>query len=201
MNNSFQVISCFSPVTWMQWFWTLLAPFCIGLILYWLQQLGQCLQRIKLHIYKVIVQDLKYIIIIYRIGVSFGYLQSAENIPWICPASEWKVSDVLSAVRSLTCMPFSSDDWHSQKHPAHTQSWRSTWKIDYYKIIWKECWFKESGPSEMDSSGNDIRIILQYLSCRYLFIRCVSRVGTKPGKSVNLTTQHKIPEESPLSHL
>jgi len=54
------------------------SPFCIGLLLYSLEQLGQCLQRIHLQIYKVIVQDLKYVI--YRIVVSFGYLRSEENI-------------------------------------------------------------------------------------------------------------------------
>jgi len=69
MNDSFQAVWCFPPVTWMQWFWTLPAPFCIGLILYSLQQLGQCLQGIHLQIYKVILQDLKYVIII--VGLVF----------------------------------------------------------------------------------------------------------------------------------
>jgi hypothetical protein len=88
MNDSFQAIWFFPTVTWMQWFGTLPAPFCIGLILYSLQQLGQCLQRIHLQIYKVIVQDLKFIII-YTIGVSFGYLTKwrkhsvSMSIPWI----------------------------------------------------------------------------------------------------------------------
>jgi hypothetical protein len=123
MNNSFQVIWCFPLITWMQWFWTLPAPFCIGLMLHWLQQLGQCQQTIKLHIYKVIVQDWKYVIIICEIGVSFWYLQSAENIPWICPALNERFQ-MFWVLLKVWHVPFSSDDWHSQVHLAHAQSWQ-----------------------------------------------------------------------------